>query len=109
MNNPTRLSGFCGTPIGLKRDGARPPWSRRDSGASDYSCAYEVDVDGLDEGDLVKLKLPELPPHVRDAFRAVARGDARTAGRRSQRPQATTQARDAAGIAASAASTIASA
>ena len=76
MNNPTRLSGFCGTPIGLKRDGARPPWSRRDSEASDYSCAYEVDVDGLDEGDLVKLKLPELPPHVRDAFRAVARGDA---------------------------------
>ena len=76
MNNPTRLSGFCGTPIGLKRDGARPPWSRRDSEASDYSCAYEVDVDGLDEGDLVKLKLPDLPPHVRDAFRAVARGDA---------------------------------
>ncbi|KAH8062844.1 hypothetical protein JL720_13215 [Aureococcus anophagefferens] len=76
MNNPTRLSGFCGTPIGLKRDGARPPWSRRDSEASDYSCAYEVDVDGLDEGDLVKLKLPELPAHVRDAFRAVARGDA---------------------------------
>ncbi|KAH8058799.1 hypothetical protein JL720_13989 [Aureococcus anophagefferens] len=60
MNNPTRLSGFCGTPIGLKRDGARPPWSRRDSEASDYSCAYEVDVDGLDEGDLGGSSLLEV-------------------------------------------------
>ena len=51
------------------------PWSRRDSEVSDYSCAYELDLDDLEEADLVKLKLPELPPHVRDAFRSVARGD----------------------------------
>ena len=67
-----------GTPIGLKREQheMRSAFSRRESDISDYSCAYELDLDGLEESDLVKLKLPELPTHVREAFRKTASGDA---------------------------------
>ena len=47
----------------------------RESEASEYSCAYELDLDDLDEGELTNPRLPDPPPEVKHAFRCAARGD----------------------------------
>ena len=47
----------------------------RESEASEYSCAYELDLDDLDEGELTGPRLPDPPPEVKHAFRCAARGD----------------------------------
>ena len=67
---PGNRTPVTGTHIGVKRDLAeRSVLRRRESEESSYSCAYEVDIDRLSEVDITKLRLPELPPHVREAFR----------------------------------------
>lgn len=60
----------------------RPPTATRggrplsvQSNASCYSCAYQLDIQQFDDMDLTQIRVPELPEYVREAFRAVARGE----------------------------------
>jgi len=76
--------GFLGTPIGTKRreEALSAHFSRgRESECSEYSYACDLDLEDLDEDDLVKLRLPELPEDVRDAFRCVARNETKELGK----------------------------
>jgi hypothetical protein len=75
-----RSTDASGTPIGEIRDRSERVRSSlrrgRESEASEYSCAYELDLDDLDEGELTGPRLPDPPPEVKHAFRCAARGDA---------------------------------
>ena len=74
-----RSTDASGTPIGEIRDRSERVRSSlrrgRESEASEYSCAYELDLDDLDEGELTVPRLPDPPPEVKHAFRCAARGD----------------------------------
>jgi hypothetical protein len=74
-----RSTDASGTPIGEIRDRSERVRSSlrrgRESEASEYSCAYELDLDDLDEGELTGPRLPDPPPEVKHAFRCAARGD----------------------------------
>ena len=74
-----RSTDASGTPIGEIRDRSERVRSSlrrgRESEASEYSCAYELDLDDLDEGELTNPRLPDPPPEVKHAFRCAARGD----------------------------------
>ena len=75
-----RSTDASGTPIGEIRERSERVRSSsrrgRESEASEYSCAYELDLDDLDEGELTGPRLPDPPPEVKHAFRCAARGDA---------------------------------
>jgi hypothetical protein len=74
-----RSTDASGTPIGEIRDRSERVRSSlrrgRESEASEYSCAYELDLEDLDEGELTNPRLPDPPPEVKHAFRCAARGD----------------------------------
>ncbi len=74
-----RSTDASGTPIGEIRDRSERVRSSlrrgRESEASEYSCAYELDLDDLDEGELTNPRLPDPPQEVKHAFRCAARGD----------------------------------
>ena len=74
-----RSTDASGMPIGEIRDRSERVRSSlrrgRESEASEYSCAYELDLDDLDEGELTVPRLPDPPPEVKHAFRCAARGD----------------------------------
>ena len=76
-----RSTSAVGTPIGdirARDERIRSSLRRgRESEVSEYSeCAYELDLDDLNEGELTGARLPEPPPEVKHAFRCAARGDA---------------------------------
>jgi len=76
-----RSTSAVGTPIGdirARDERIRSSLRRgRESEVSEYSeCAYELDLDDLNEGELTGARLPVPPREVKDAFRCAARGDA---------------------------------
>jgi len=73
MHSPESETTSSPRVVSGRRGGHRPVSTR--SNATAYSCAYQVDIQQLDELDLTQLRVPELPAYVREAFRLVARGD----------------------------------